>query len=101
MDGINTNGIHEFFISLETRDGTLFSFNFKIMWKQGLSKSLSNKITLHKPDNDSVIDFVFAIHNDNKLHMYIKNISGGIAINWVRCWVVRDSNLPWKVNQQW
>ena len=101
MDGINTNGIHEFFISLETRDGSLFSFNFKIMWKQGLSKSLSNKITLHKPDNDSVIDFVFAIHNDNKLHMYIKNIAGGIAINWVRCWVVRDSNLPWKVNQQW
>ena len=101
MDGINTNGIHEFFISLETRDGSLFSFNFKIMWKQGLSKSLSNKITLHKPDNDSVIDFVFAIHNDNKLHMYIKNISGSIAINWVRCWVVRDSNLPWKVNQQW
>lgn len=101
MDGINTNGAHEFFISLETRDGSLFSFNFKIMWKQGLSKSLSNKITLHKPDNDSVIDFVFAIHNDNKLHMYIKNISGSIAINWVRCWVVRDSNLPWKVNQQW
>ena len=101
MDGINTNGIHEFFIALETRDGSLFSFNFKIMWKQGLNKSLSSKITLHKPDNDSVIDFVFAIHNDNKLHMYIKNISGGIAINWVRCWVVRDSNLPWKVNQQW
>ena len=101
MDGINTNGIHEFFIRLETRDGSLFSFNFKIMWKQGLNKSLSNKITLHKPDNDSVIDFVFAIHNDNKLHMYIKNISGNIAINWVRCWVVRDSNLPWKVNQQW
>ena len=101
MDGINTNGIHEFFISLETRDGSLFSFNFKIMWKQGLAKSHSNKMTLHKPDNDSVIDFVFAIHNDNKLHMYIKNISGSIAINWVRCWVVRDSNLPWKVNQQW
>lgn len=101
MDGINTNGIHEFFIALETRDGSLFSFNFKIMWKQGLNKSFSNKIILHKPDNDSVIDFVFAIHNDNKLHMYIKNISGSIAINWVRCWVVRNSNLPWKVNQQW
>lgn len=100
MDGINTNGIHEFVVCISTTDNTLFTFNPKIMWKEGLTKSLSNKFILDKADG-GVIDLIFAIQNDSRLYIYIKNISGSINIGWARCWVVRDNNLPWKVNSQW
>lgn len=100
MSGINTNGIHEFVICISTADNTLFTFNPKIMWKNGLTISNSNKFVLDKMDN-GVDEFVFTIKTNNKFHIAHKRISGAINYNWVRCWVIRNNNLPWKVNSQW
>ena len=100
MDGINTNGIHEFVVCISTADDTLFTFNPKIMWKSGLTVSNSPKFILDKLDG-GIDEFVFTIKNNNKFHIAYKRISGSNNYSWVRCWVVRDNNQPWKVNQQW
>ena len=100
MNGINDNGIHEFIICISAADDTLFTFNPKIMWKTGLNKSLSSKFILDKADGGT-IEFIFAIHNDNKLYMYLKNGSGNITISWARGWVMRAGNQPWKTDTLW
>ena len=100
INGINDNGIHEFIICISAADNTLFTFNPKIMWKTGLTKSLSSKFILDKPDG-GVIEFIFAIHNDNMLYMYLKNVSGNITISWARGWVMRAGNQPWKADTLW
>lgn len=100
MNGINTDGIHEFIVCISTRDNTLFTFNPKIMWKNGLTISNSPKFILDKLDG-GVDEFVFTIKSGNKFHIEFKRISGGINYSWVRCWVVRDNNQPWKANTLW
>ena len=100
MDGINTEGIHEFVVAISTADNTLFTFNPKIMWKNGLTVSHSPKFYLDKLDGGEEV-LVFTIKTNNKFHIEYKRIGGANNISWVRCWVVRDNNLPWKTNTLW
>lgn len=100
MDGINTDGIHEFVVCISTADNTLFTFNPKIMWKNGLSVSHSSKFYLDKLDGGEDV-FVFTIKTGNKLYISHKRIGGQNNYSWARCWVVRNNNLPWKVNELW
>lgn len=100
MNGINTDGIHEFIVCISTADNTLFTFNPKIMWKNGLSVSHSSKFYLDKLDGGEDV-FVFTIKTGNKLYISHKRISGQNNYSWVRCWVVRNNNLPWKVDTLW
>lgn len=100
MDGINTDGIHEFIIVITTQDNTSFTFNPKIIWKSGMSTSNSSKFILDKLEG-GVIEFVFTIKSNNQFHINHKKVSGNITLSWVRCWVVRNNNLPWKVNTLW
>ena len=100
MDGINTEGIHEFVVAISTADDTLFTFNPKIMWKNGLTVSNSPKFYLDKLDGGEEV-LVFTIKTNNKFHIEHKRIGGTNNISWVRCWVVRNNNRPWKADTLW
>ena len=102
MTGINTDGIHEFVVAISTADDTLFTFNPKIVWKNGLTVSTSNKFILDKQDTgNGIFEFIFVIKRENKFHIYCKKIEGNVSIKWVRCWVVRNNNQPWKADPLW
>ena len=103
MEGINTDGIHEFMVCIATGDGSLFNFNPKIVWKNGTPSSYSNKFILTKQDGTTgEYELIFVIKPNNKFHIYTKKTTTeNVNLAWVRCWVVRNNNLPWKADTLW
>lgn len=103
MEGINTDGVHEFMVCIATGDGSLFNFNPKIVWKNGTPSSYSNKFILTKQDGTTgEYELIFVIKPNNKFHIYTKKTTTeNVNLAWVRCWVVRNNNQPWKADTLW
>lgn len=92
------DGIHEFLVGISI-ENTVYNFNTKIIWKNGLTDSQSPLFILEH--DDTTYHFKIVVKNNNKFYIYNKKISGTKTIQWVRGWIVRDNNLPWKANQLW
>ena len=92
------NGIHEFLVVISIED-VAYNFNPKIIWKNGLTDSQSPLFILEH--GDTTYHFKIVIKNNNKFHIYTKKLNGTKTIQWARCWIVRDNNLPWKANELW
>ena len=92
------NGIHEFLVVISIED-VAYNFNPKIIWKNGLTDSQSPLFVLEH--GDTTYHFKIVVKNGNKFHIYTKKLAGTKTIQWVRAWIVRDNNLPWKANELW
>ena len=92
------NGIHEFLVVISIQD-VAYNFNPKIIWKNGLTDSQSPLFVLEH--GDTTYHFKIVVKNGNKFHIYTKKLAGTKNIQWVRGWIVRDNNLPWKANELW
>ena len=92
------NGIHEFLVVISIED-VAYNFNPKIIWKNGLTDSQSPLFVLEH--GDTTYHFKIVVKNGNKFHIYTKKLAGTKNIQWVRAWIVRDNNLPWKANELW
>ena len=92
------NGIHEFLVVISIED-VAYNFNPKIIWKNGLTDSQSPLFVLEH--GDTTYHFKIVVKNGNKFHIYTKKLAGTKNIQWVRTWIVRDNNLPWKANELW
>ena len=99
LNNLNSqDGIHEFLVVISIED-VAYNFNPKIIWKNGLTDSQSPVYILEH--GDTTYHFKIVVKNNNKFHIYTRKIAGTKTIQWVRCWIVRDNNLPWKANQLW
>ena len=92
------NGIHEFLVVISIED-VAYNFNPKIIWKNGLTDSQSQLFVLEH--GDTTYHFKIVVKTGNKFHIYTKKLAGTKTIQWVRAWIVRDNNLPWKANELW
>ena len=92
------NGIHEFLVVISIED-VAYNFNPKIIWKNGLTDSQSPLFVLEH--GDTTYHFKIVVKNGNKFYIYTKKLAGTKNIQWVRAWIVRDNNLPWKANELW
>lgn len=99
LSGLNTNGLHEILVIFSIGD-VAYSLNAKVVWKNGLVTSRSPIMTTTDL-NGNTYDFIFVIKNNNKLYVKHKKSGGSNNIQWVRGWIVRGPNLPWKMNEQW
>lgn len=99
INGLNTTGLHEILIIVSIGD-VAYSLNAKVVWKNGLVTSRSPIMTI-TDFNGNTYDFIFSIKTNNKLHVKCKKSGGSNNIQWVRGWVVREANLPWKMNELW
>ena len=99
LNNLNSqNGIHEFLVVISIED-VAYNFNPKIVWKNGLADSQSPLFVLEH--GDTTYHFKIVIKTNNKFHIYTRKLSGTKTIQWVRAWIVRDNNLPWKANELW
>ena len=99
LNNLNSqNGIHEFLVVISIED-VAYNFNPKIIWKNGLTDSQSPLFVLEH--GDTTYHFKIVVKNGNKFHIYTKKLAGTKTIQWVRTWIVRDNNLPWKANELW
>lgn len=99
LNNLNSqNGIHEFLVVISVED-VAYNFNPKIVWKNGLTDSQSPLFILEH--GDTTYHFKIVIKSNNKFHIYTKKLNGTKNIQWVRAWIVRDNNLPWKANELW
>ena len=99
LNNLNSqNGIHEFLVVISIED-VAYNFNPKIIWKSGLTDSQSQLFILEH--GDSTFHFKIVIKSNNKFHIYTRKLNGTKNIQWVRAWIVRDNNLPWKANELW
>lgn len=98
LNGINTQGLHEFLIIVSISN-VAYSLNGKVVWKNGLSESKSQFITISDGSNEYMFQLV--IKTSNVFCIYHKKTGGSGTIQWIRGWILRDNNLPWKMNQIW
>lgn len=98
LNGINTQGLHEFLIIVSISN-VAYTLNGKVVWKNGLDESKSQFIVMSDGSNN--YEFQLVIKTNNKFHIYTKKTGGNNQIQWVRGWVMRENNLPWKMNQIW
>ena len=96
--GINTEGLHEVLVIVSI-ENIPYSLNAKLVWKNGVSDSISPLLIVEH--GDTTFHFQLVIKSNNKFHIYTKKIAGTKSIQWVRIWFVRGVNLPWKMNQIW
>ena len=96
--GINTEGLHEVLVIVSI-ENIPYSLNAKLVWKNGVSDSISPLLIVEH--GDTTFHFQLVIKSNNKFHIYNKKIAGTKNIQWVRIWFVRGVNLPWKMNQIW
>ena len=96
--GINTEGLHEVLVIVSI-ENIPYSLNAKLVWKNGVSDSISPLLIVEH--GDTTFHFQLVIKSNNKFHIYTKKIAGTKTIQWVRIWFVRGVNLPWKMNQIW
>ena len=95
---LNTEGLHEFLVIVSIED-VAYNLNAKIAWKQGLGDSQSPLFIVEH--GDTTYHFKLVMKTGNKFHIYTRKLNGTKNIQWVRIWMVREANLPWKVNQLW
>ena len=96
--GINTEGLHEVLVIVSI-ENIPYSLNAKLVWKNGVSDSISPVLIVEH--GDTTFHFQLVIKSNNKFHIYTKKIAGTKNVQWVRIWFVRGVNLPWKMNQIW
>ena len=98
IQGINTDGIHEILIIVSI-DNVAYTLNGRVVWKSGLSESKSQFITI----SNGAVEFMFqlVIKGGNEFRLYHKSSSGQQTLQWIRGWIVRAGNQPWKMNQLW
>ena len=98
LPGINTDGIHEILI-IVSLDNVAYTLNGRVVWKSGLSESKSQFITI----SNGAAEFMFqlVIKGGNEFRLYHKISSGQQTLQWIRGWIVRAGNQPWKMNQIW
>ena len=96
--GLNTEGLHEVLVIVSI-ENIPYSLNAKLVWKNGVSDSISPLLIVEH--GDTTFHFQLVIKSNNKFHIYTKKIAGTKNIQWVRIWFVRGVNLPWKMNQIW
>ena len=99
LNNLNSqNGIHEFLVVISIED-VAYNFNPTIVWKSGLNDSQSPLFILEH--GDTTYHFKIVVKGGNKFHIYTRKLNGTKNIQWVRAWIVRDNNLPWKANELW
>lgn len=98
LNGINTQGIHEFLIIVSISN-VAYTLNGKVVWKNGLDESKSQFIVMSDGSNN--YEFQLVIKRNNKFHIYHKKTGGSNQIQWVRGWVMRENNQPWKFDTLW
>ena len=98
LSGINTEGLHEFLIIVSINN-VAYSLNGKVVWKNGLSESKSQFIVISDGSNN--YEFQLVIKTSDNFRIYHKKTGGNGTIQWIRGWVMRENNLPWKMNQIW
>ena len=98
IQGINTDGIHEILIIVSI-DNVAYTLNGRVVWKSGLTESKSQFITI----SNGSVEFMFqlVIKGGNEFRLYHKTSSGQQTLQWIRGWIVRAGNQPWKMNQLW
>ena len=98
IQGINTDGIHEILIIVSI-DNVAYTLNGRVVWKSGLTESKSQFITI----SNGAAEFMFqlVIKGGNEFRLYHKSSSGQQTLQWIRGWIVRAGNQPWKMNQLW
>ena len=97
-NGINTEGLHEVLVIVSI-ENIPYSLNAKLVWKNGVTDSISPLFIVEH--GDTTFHFQLVIKSNNKFHIYTKKTAGTKTIQWVRRWLVRGVNLPWKMNQLW
>lgn len=98
LQGLNTDGLHEFLIIVSI-DNVAYSLNGKIVWKSGLSESKSQYLIIS--NGASEVYFQLVIKGANNFRIYHKKSGSAVSLQWIRGWIVRSENQPWKMNQLW
>ena len=96
--GLNTEGLHEVLVIVSI-ENIPYSLNAKLVWKNGVSDSISPLLIVEH--GDTTYHFQLVIKTNNRFHIYTKKLAGTKTIQWVRIWFVRGVNLPWKMDQIW
>ena len=98
VSDINTDGLHEFLIIVSI-DNVAYSLNGKVVWKNGLGESKSQYLIIS--NGSSEISFQLVIKGANNFRIYHKKTGSAVSLQWIRGWIVRAGNQPWKMNQIW
>ena len=98
VDGVNVVGVHEFLIALAISN-VLYTLNGKVIWKDGLTESKSQFITIS--DGGAEYMFQLVIKPNNTFAIYHKKTGGSNNVQWIRGYVIRGKSLPWKINEVW
>ena len=98
ISNINTDGIHEILIIVSI-DNVAYTLNGRIVWKSGLGESKSQFITISNGAREFMFQLV--IKGGNEFRLYHKTSSGQQTLQWIRGWIVRAGNQPWKMDQLW
>ena len=92
------NGFYQFMIIVSIGN-VAYSLNGTVVWKNGLTESKSQFITIS--DGANTYDFQLVIKQNNNFRIYHKKSGGSNNIDWVRGWILRGNNYPWKTNNLW
>ena len=98
VDGVNVVGVHEFLIALAISN-VLYTLNGKVIWKNDLTESKSQFITIS--DGGAEYMFQLVIKPNNTFAIYHKKTGGSNNVQWIRGYVIRGKSLPWKINEVW
>ena len=98
VGNLNTDGLHEFLIIVSI-DNVAYSLNGKIVWKNGLSESKSQYLIISNGASECYFQLV--IKGANNFRLYHKKTGSAVSLQWIRGWIVRAGNQPWKMNQIW
>ena len=98
IQGINTDGLHEFLIIVSI-DNVAYSRNGKIVWKNGLGESKSQYLIISNGASECYFQLV--IKGANNFRIYHKKTGSAVSLQWIRGWIVRAGDQPWKMNQLW
>ena len=98
IQGVNTDGLHEFLIIVSI-DNVAYSLNGKIVWKNGLGESKSQYLIISNGASECYFQLV--IKGANNFRIYHKKTGSAVSLQWIRGWIVRAGNQPWKMNQIW
>ena len=98
IQNLNTEGLHEFLIIVSI-DNVAYSLNGKIVWKTGLGESKSQYLIISNGASECYFQLV--IKGGNEFRLYHKKTGSAVSIQWIRGWIVRAGNQPWKMNQLW
>ena len=98
IQNLNTEGLHEFLIIVSI-DNVAYSLNGKIVWKNGLGESKSQYLIISNGASECYFQLV--IKGGNEFGLYHKKTGSAVSLQWIRGWIVRAGNQPWKMNQLW